>query len=643
VYDGLNDLDQLVSPDTGTTDHGHDAAGNRVSQTDARGITTGYAYDALNRLTRVSYPNAALDTTFQYDFTPADCPAGEQFGIGRLGRMVDASGETRYCHDRRGNVVRKVQVTNGRTFVLRYGHDLADRVVWAVYPSGATVRWSRDAQGRIVGLSQQAAGAPSPTPVLASVSWYPFGPAHVLTYGNGRTQTRQHDQNYAIDHVNGAGTGGLRLEITLDDAGNPISGGTTIGSGRVTRRWRYDDLYRLVGADNSSHVPQEAWSYDATGNRLSKLRSGRTSTYAYAPASHRLASVDATTRGHDAAGNTTSAGTAGYLYDDRNRLVTYQSGGTTQKQYRYNGRGERVGKYQGTTASQIVYYVYDEAGRLLGEYDSAGALRREHLWLDDLPVATTDPANGLAYVEADHLGTPRVLIDPARDVAIWRWDFYNSAFGEHTPTQNPDGDTITTTYNLRFPGQYHDAESKLHYNYFRDYEPGTGRYLESDPIGLSGGISTYGYVSANPLFLTDRMGLAAECGSDCCKGIQWPQRTGELVTGTVQCCSGKAVVCVNPDLCDGMPDDACKINTRCVKRHERFHRDNHVKCAGKPDDAAHPEPPYTRDSAECEAFRDELRCLSITGCRSKLCEKQIRQLQEYKVKQRDRRCGAAGM
>jgi YD repeat-containing protein len=83
VYDGLNDLDQRVSPDTGTTDYGHDAAGNRVSQTDARGITTGYAYDALNRLTRVSYPNAALDTTFQYDFTPADCQAGEQFGIGR--------------------------------------------------------------------------------------------------------------------------------------------------------------------------------------------------------------------------------------------------------------------------------------------------------------------------------------------------------------------------------------------------------------------------------------------------------------------------------------------------------------------------------------------------------------------------------
>jgi RHS repeat-associated protein len=61
---------------------------------------------------------------------------------------------------------------------------------------------------------------------------------------------------------------------------------------------------------------------------------------------------------------------------------------------------------------------------------------------------------------------------------------------------------------MRFPGQLFDSESGLHYNYFRDYEPGGGRYIESDPIGLDGGISTYGYVTGNPLIAIDELGLS---------------------------------------------------------------------------------------------------------------------------------------
>ncbi|MEB3943540.1 RHS repeat-associated core domain-containing protein, partial [Pseudomonas aeruginosa] len=67
----------------------------------------------------------------------------------------------------------------------------------------------------------------------------------------------------------------------------------------------------------------------------------------------------------------------------------------------------------------------------------------------------------------------------------------------------------STQVNLRFPGQYYDAESGLHYNYFRDYDPETGRYVESDPIGLSGGVNTYGYVQGAPLNRIDPLGLAA--------------------------------------------------------------------------------------------------------------------------------------
>lgn len=115
-------------------------------------------------------------------------------------------------------------------------------------------------------------------------------------------------------------------------------------------------------------------------------------------------------------------------------------------------------------------------------------------------------AQGVFYILPDQLGTPRAITDAGNRIVWWN-DPLGEPFGAGAPDEDPDGDGIRFTFNLRFPGQYFDSETQLHYNYFRDYDPGTGRYVQSDPIGLAGGINTYSYVNGNPVSYVDPDGL----------------------------------------------------------------------------------------------------------------------------------------
>jgi RHS repeat-associated protein len=102
-------------------------------------------------------------------------------------------------------------------------------------------------------------------------------------------------------------------------------------------------------------------------------------------------------------------------------------------------------------------------------------------------------------IQTDHLNTPRLVTNSTKAVQ-WRWGY--SAFGDTLPVS-----INATTLNLRYPGQYYDAESKLHYNINRYYDPVTGRYTQSDLIGLKSGINTYGYVGGNLIGYMDPTGL----------------------------------------------------------------------------------------------------------------------------------------
>jgi len=301
-----------------------------------------------------------------------------------------------------------------------------------------------------------------------------------------------------IDNANGAS-----LKNYGYDNAFRITGITDAGNSALSWTYGYDALDRLNSDSKTGFA--EGWTYDANGNRSSETGTNA-STYANSSSSNRVSSISgalARSYSYDNAGNTLSYSGATFTYNNRGRMATASNGGVTAT-YVYNALGQRVKR---TASGTTTIYAYDEAGHLAGEYTGGGALIQETVWLGDTPVATLRP-NGsggvtLFYVHADHLNTPRIVTDTSNNIR-WSWD--SDPFGTTAPNQNPSS-IGNFEYNLRFPGQQYDAIVGLHYNYFRDYDPAVGRYVESDPIGLGGGIGSFSYSNANPIGSIDPLGL----------------------------------------------------------------------------------------------------------------------------------------
>ena len=154
-----------------------------------------------------------------------------------------------------------------------------------------------------------------------------------------------------------------------------------------------------------------------------------------------------------------------------------------------------------TTATGTTIFHYDLEGRLIGETADNGTPLRDYVWQDDSPIAQIEGdtvIDTLTYLHTDHLATPRLGTDVVGNV-VWRWE--GAAFGGTQPLENP------TFINLRFPGQYADAESGLYYNWNRYYDPSTGRYVTSDPLGLIAGLNPFVYAMDNSPRFIDRTGL----------------------------------------------------------------------------------------------------------------------------------------
>ena len=144
------------------------------------------------------------------------------------------------------------------------------------------------------------------------------------------------------------------------------------------------------------------------------------------------------------------------------------------------------------------------AAKLLAEYGSAGNRTKRYGYLpSDFAPAEVEDANGIYAAHSGHLQTPMLMTDSAETVV---WATTMQAFGEAVIDEDPDADTTNVTLNIRFPGQYSDMESGLYQNNLRDYDPTTGRYIESDPIGLAGGMNLYDYAGQDPIESFDPSG-----------------------------------------------------------------------------------------------------------------------------------------
>jgi YD repeat-containing protein len=390
-YNGFNELTSQVSPDTGTTSFTYDAAGNMLTKTDARGVTVTYAYDALNRVSAINYPAVgsvpAQSVVYAYD----NCT----FGTGRLCSFTDRTGTTTYTYDIQGRVRSKAQMVNGITQTVGYRYNALGQMDEMTLPSGRKLS--------ITYLNNRVAGiAVNGTPIVKDADYEPFGPIGEWTWGNDSvSRPNKHTRYFDLDGRNtkiesGAGTDPA---LVIYDAASRITAlqrqtGATVDPAK-SASYAYDNLNRLVsvtpGAGNPAN--SQSFSYDLNGNRLSNTVAGGVTTYNIAASSHRLLGLNGWTAKnftYDAAGNRLTDGNQTWSYggDGRPSSILFSGAAPVTLQSGINALGQRVLKSVNSAAqTTITRFVYDEAGRLIGEYDNNGQVIQETVWLNDIPVA----------------------------------------------------------------------------------------------------------------------------------------------------------------------------------------------------------------------------------------------------------------
>jgi large repetitive protein len=452
-----------------TTEYGYYPNGLLKSVKDAKGQITQYIYDAANRLTEITYADATKDT-FQYD------AAGNLTSYAKPG----VSGTITY-----GELNRKTEEAvniGGFSKTYKYSYDAAGNKQSYTSPEGKVYSYGYNKNNQVTGITTD-------------------GKIISLDYQWIRQTKTTLPNNVTTDFGYNANSWLAALE-TKQNA-SPLSstgysfdkvGNITAKTGDNAISYGYDRTYQLTNSTNSQN--SETFTYDKVGNRSDSTVN----------ANNELLSNAAATYTYDANGNTTTktvnGQTTAFSYDARDRLASVQLPDGRIVTYTYDPFGRRIKK---DFAGVVTYYIYSDEG-LIGEYAADGSNQKAYTWQSD-SIWGTNPVTLITggqtyYYHNDHLGTPQKLTDESGNV-VWKATY--SAFGK--AAVDP---ASTITNNLRFPGQYWDEETGLHWNWYRYYDPSEGRYVSVDPIGFeTGDENLYRYVQNSPTYWVDPSGLFA--------------------------------------------------------------------------------------------------------------------------------------